>query len=227
MMAVLAGGLAFIFREDAATPWVVLPCALLGAAVPLLVFFFRRGWVRRVYRRQLPDMLFLLARSLRAGRSVLQAFQLIGEQGVPPLSREFARMYRQLDIGIPLEQVVRGAAERLEIVDFNIFTSVVSLHATTGGNLPLLLDRLAVSTRDREQFEGQYRATTAMGRVSAGFIAAMVAVILVYYMFFQPTWAERLVDTSTGYAGLIMLGTSLGLIVLGLGLMYWILRYDT
>jgi Flp pilus assembly protein TadB len=33
--------------------------------------------------------------------------------------------------------------------DFYVFSSVLSLHRTTGGNLPVLLDRLAVATRDR------------------------------------------------------------------------------
>src|SRR5947209_3696923 len=136
--------------------------------------------------------------SCRAARSVDQAFQLIGEQGVRPLSRDFAGMHSQLELRLPLSQVLHSTSRRLGIADFNVFASVVSLHRTTGGNLPLLLDRLAATTRDRNQFDRQYRAATVLGRYSAAFIGLMAAVILFYFFFFQRDLAQRYFETSTG-----------------------------
>ena len=197
-----------------------------GAVVPLLFFFWRQRHYRQTLREQLPDALFLLARSLRAGRTLEQAFQLVGDHGNQPLASEFARMHRQLDLGIPLEQVVRGATTRLGLVDFNVFASVVSLHRTTGGNLPVLLDRLAISSRDRVQFEGQYRATTVMGRYSAGFIGFLACVILVYLFFFQETWAQRFFDTRFGYTGIYLFSTAIGLELAGVALLFLLLRHE-
>ncbi len=75
----------------------------------------------------------------------------------------------------------------------------MSLHRTTGGNLPALLDRLAAATRDRNQFEGQYRAATVLGRYSAGFILFMVGVILVILFFFHRDFAMRFFEVSPWY----------------------------
>jgi tight adherence protein B len=221
----LLGGGVFLWRIDI-EPWLGVPAFFLGAAVPVAFFLWRQGRWRRIQQAQLPDALFLLARSLRAGRSLEQAIQLVGEQGAPPLAREFSRMYRQIDLGIPMDRVVRGTAERLDFVDFNVFASVLGLHRGTGGNLPLLLDRLAITTRDRNQFEGQYRAATVLGRTSALFIAGMVCLILIYFFFFQRDWALRFFDTSEGYVGLALFCTAIGLEVGGLALMYFLLRYD-
>ncbi len=140
-------------------------------------------------------------------------------------------MYRQLDLGISVDQVVRGAADRLQIVDFNAFASVVSLHRSTGGNLPVLLDRLAISTRDRIQFDGLFRSATVLGRYSTALIGAMVALILVYFFFFQNdpvqgSWVGHYFDTSVGYTGVTLFSTAIGFVLLGALLMFWLLRVD-
>src|SRR5262245_31400273 len=85
---VVAATVVYIWRFDV-EPWLAIPAFFIGAAIPLVFFVWRQGHWRRLLANQLPDALYLLARSIRAGRSVDQSFQLIGEQGVPPLSREF------------------------------------------------------------------------------------------------------------------------------------------
>jgi tight adherence protein B len=135
-------------------------------------------------------------------------------------------MSRQLDLGLSLGTVVRNTADRLGLLDFNIFASVVALHRSTGGNLPFLLDRLATAARDRNQFEGQYRAATVLGRTSAAFIVAMVGVILFYLLFFQRQWASQFFDTSQGYLGVALFASAMLLELAGLALLVWLLRHD-
>ena len=112
------------------------------------------------------------------------------------------------------------------LVDFNVFASVLSLHRSTGGNLPIILDRLAAATRDRNQFEGQYRAATVLGRYSAAFIIFMVLVILVFLSFFQRDWFLRFFDVSLGYTGLMLFLSAITLEVLGGLLLYWFMKRD-
>ena len=225
LFGTILAAFVFVWRFEE-EPWLAIPAFFLGAAVPLAFLLWRQHAWRRNLQHQLPDATFLLGRSLRAGRSVEQAFQLVGDQGVPPIAREFSRMYRQLELGLSLGQVLQITADRLGLVDFNIFASVLTLHRTTGGNLPLLLDRLAVTTRDRNQFEGQYRAATVLGRYSSGFIAAMVSLILIYFFFFQREWALRFFDTTYGYTGVALFTTAIGLELIGILLLFWLLRYD-
>lgn len=222
MAGVILAAIVFVWRFDQ-EPWVAVPAFFLGCLVPLVFYIYRQQAWRRTLQNQLPDTFFLLARSMRAGKSIDQAVTLVGEQGVQPLSREFARMSRQLELGLPLSQALQISAKRLDLVDFNVFASVVGLHRTSGGNLPVLLDRLANATRDRNQFEGQYRAATVLGRYSAAFIIACVGLILVYLFFFQREWAVRFFQTNTGIA---LFCTALALEVLGIVLLFWLLRAE-
>jgi tight adherence protein B len=210
------------FEEE---PWLGVPAFFLGALAPLLFFYWRKGVWHRTLQNQLPDALFLLARSMRAGRSIDQAIALVGEHGQKPLSREFVRMQHQLELGLSLSQVVQNAAARLEIVDFSVFASVLSLHRVTGGSLPVLLDRLATTTRDRNNFRRQFRAATVLGRWSAAVILVLVAVILIYLFFFHPErqWVMRFFETSTGLAIFL---SAIALEVLGLATLFWMLNYE-
>ncbi len=219
---VAVGGAALVWRYET-EPWLAFPGFFLGAGAPLLFFLWRQSAWRRSMQNQLPDAFFLLARAMRAGRSLDQSFQLVGEQGVQPLAREFARMYRQMELGLSLGTVLHSTAQRLNLVDFSIFASLVNMHRETGGNLAATLDRLAVSSRDRNQFEGQYRAATVLGRYSAGFLIFLVCVITGYLFLFQHDWALRFFATSTG---IFLFATAIALEILGSLLLYWFLRYD-
>jgi tight adherence protein B len=219
---VVPAAVMFIWRQDQ-EPWVALPAFFLGMAVPLVFFRWRQGAWRRSLRKQLPDALFLLGRSLRAGRSIDQAMQLVAEQGVQPLAGEFARMHRQLELQLPLSEVLTLAAKRLNFIDFSVFASVLTLHRTTGGNLPVILDRLAAATRDHNQFEGQYRTATVLGRYSAGFITVLVGFILFYLVFFGREWAAPFFESNMG---LLLFSVAMTLESLGLLLLFWMLRYE-
>ena len=88
LVGVITAGIIFIWRMEE-EPWLALPAFIVGAAAALGFFVWRNRTWRRALRNQLPDALFLLARALRAGRSLEQAFELVGEQGVAPISKEF------------------------------------------------------------------------------------------------------------------------------------------
>ncbi|HMF14814.1 MAG TPA: type II secretion system F family protein, partial [Gemmataceae bacterium] len=214
LFGVVCGAAAFVWRFEE-EPWVAIPAFFLGCLIPLVFF----GWRQRVWRRQmqaqLPDALYLLARSVRAGRSIDQGIQLVGDAGVQPLAREFSRMHRQLELGLSLSQTLQIAANRIGLIDFNVFASVLSLHRGTGGNLPTILDRLASATRDRNQFEGQYRAATVLGRYSAIFIVSLACFIMFYLFFFQREWAMKFFDTRYSFTGIYLFVTAIALEIIG------------
>lgn len=213
----------FFWRDQYDEGWMAVPAFFVGAGVPLAFLLWRqRAWRRRL-QDQLPDMLFLLARSLRAGMSIDQSIGVLGEHGVAPLSREFARMHRQLELGLALPQVLKAEAGRVHLVDFSVFASVLSLHRATGGNLPVIMDRLAQTTRDHNQLRGYFRTTTALGRFSTAIIFALVSVVIFYLCFFERDLAAHYFDSAAGFT-LFLIG--MGMQVLALLVLMVLLRRD-
>jgi tight adherence protein B len=196
---------------------------LVGMAVPLLVFAYFSRRQRETLQRQLPDVIFSLSRSLRANLSLEQAIAHVGEETPNALGREFRRMAEQMYLGLSVPAALESAARRIQLPDFDLLVALVALHRSAGGNLPLLLDRLAASVRDRNQFRQYFRTVTAQARITAWAIALSVPVLFVLMWYWQPDYLGRFFQSS---AGLTALAVAAILEIIGLAWVYWILRVD-
>lgn len=215
----LAGGL-FLWREDL----VLVALGLIaGQAIPLGIFALLRVRYRRQLQQQLPDALFLLSRSLRAGLSLEQALATVGANGVRPLADEFRRGADQVRMGLPVPAALHGMAERLNIPDFNIFVAAVNLSRTMGGNLSLLLDKVAASVRDRNLYRGYFNASTALSRLTAFTIAAAAPLLFIGYSLWQPELMSNFVNDPSGARAI---GLAAGLEVMGCLWLVYLLRTD-
>jgi tight adherence protein B len=203
--------------------WTLAVGLLVGTAIPLAIFTWLQTRWRRQIQQQLPDAFFLLARSLRAGLSMEQALALLASEGLPPLSHEIRRCVEKVNLGMALPAALQVTARRINLVDFNVFASIIALHRTIGGNLPLLMDRLAMSTRDRNQFAGYFRSATALGRITALAIGLAVPLIFLGYAAFEPEYFARFFQSTSG---LVALAVAFGLEIIGVVWLMYLLRVD-
>src|SRR5262249_6040563 len=137
--------------------------------------------------------------SLRVGTSLEQAIDLVGNEGPKPVATEFSICAGSLELGLPLSVSLQNMAQRINLVDFNAFVSTVALHQKTGGNLPLMLDRLAASARDRSQFRGQFWAATAQGRITSIALALAAPILIVGFLVFKPDFADNFLRDPRGW----------------------------
>jgi tight adherence protein B len=220
LAAVLISGALYLWHEQIAFAFLGI---LLGIGVPLVVIWIMRGRHQAKLQQQLPDSLYLMARSLRAGTSLEQAIQLVGNEGTKPLADEFKRCAGSLELGLNVTDSLPMMAERVNLVDFNVFVSTVAMHQKTGGNLPLMLDRLAASARDRNQFRGQFWAATAQGRITSIALALAAPALVLGYLIFQPEFAQSFLSDPRGW---LFLGVVAVLETIGVIWVWRILKID-
>lgn len=220
LVCVTSAGLVLLWNGD--TAFMAMAILLTVAASTAVLMFMRARW-RRALQAQLPDAFFLLARSLRAGESFEQALETVAEHGGRPLADEFRRGADKIKLGLSVPAALRGMARRLDMPDFDIFVTAVTLHRTVGGNLTQLLDRVAISTRDRNLFRGYVLAATALSRVTGLFIAAAPPVLFFGYLIFQPVFITTFLQST---AGIRALWVAMGLEVVGIVWMYYLMRID-
>lgn len=199
MCGAIVGAVCYFWREQ---PETVLLGFLIGFIIPLGALWFLSGRYRRRVQDLLPDTFYLLSRFLRAGMSLRQALVLVEQQGVKPLSDEFARVNASIQLGLPIAASLERMAKRVQLVDFNSFVSTIALHENVGGKLPHLLDRLAASARDHNQFRRQFFATTAQGRITAIILGLAVPLLLLIYLTSKPAQLDTFFETPRGWATL-------------------------
>jgi tight adherence protein B len=220
MGGVTAGGAVYLWQpmEAAAAAASVVVMALLVG-----LFWLLHGRWQRSVQALLPDTFHLLARSLRAGLTVDQSLSLIGAQGQQPLAGEFNRCSEHLRLGMTVPAALEMTGSRIGLPDFDLLVSLVALHRDTGGNLPLLVDRLANTVRSRNHFRGHAVAVTALSRLTGAVLALAPPFLMGLYWLIYPDYIVRLTQTSQGLAAL---ATALVLEVVGVLWMTWLLRID-
>jgi len=149
-----------------------------GAGAPCAYVWLRRKARRDKFLRQLPDAFDLMARVMRAGHSVPQAFQSVADTFEQPIAGEFASCSEQQNLGLLPEVAYRELAQRTGILEMKIFVMAMLIQRQTGGNLSEVLERLAALVRERVRMRSRIRALTAEGRLQA-----VVLLVLPFVMF--------------------------------------------
>lgn len=197
--ALSAAGVFFLLSDEL----VAGVAGLLGGGAVYLFFSALQGRRRRAIQEQLPDGTFQLSRALRSGLTVPAALRETAGYVPAPLSLLFLRLSAALTLGESTGSACTRVAEEVRLTEFDLFTAVLVTHARRGGNLPALLDRLANSGRDRNQYRGYFRSVTALSRVTAVFLALAAPFGLVLYLIFQPEMLRKFLASSEGQQILI------------------------
>ena len=108
-------------------------------------------------REQLPDVLTIMASSLRAGHSFLQALDTVAREIPAPANVEFQRLVAEIRLGRPAEDALEALADRVGSADFRWAVLAVNIQREVGGNLAEILDNVA-DTPERATMRRQIRA---------------------------------------------------------------------
>jgi tight adherence protein B len=209
----LVAGLFFIVLAGIFGHWVGLLLGILVVGLgPVSLLNLMAARRRRKFASQLPDMLQLLAGSLRAGYSLLQGVDAVAQEVDDPMGQELRRVLAEARLGRPLEEALDDAAERMGSADFSWAVMAVGIQREVGGNLAELLDTVAETMIQRVRLRREVRALTAEGRVSAIILGIMpIALGLMMYVVNQE-YIAKLFNTGVGQA---MLGASSLLAIAG------------
>ena len=159
-----AGWLALLYFR----PHVSL---LIAVAVGLLVTRTLFGWECRRYadrlRRQMPDMIELLASSVRAGLPVAEAFRGVARELPAPTREEFGRVVREMALGNNAETALMALHQRSGVAEYAIFAVTLGVQARSGGRLAETVQLLAETVRQRIALAARASALAGEAKVSA------------------------------------------------------------
>ncbi len=204
-------------------PALAVLLAVVGGAAPL-------GWVShrarvrlRSIRSQLPEVLALLASSLRAGHSFIQALDSVAREMEGAPAEEFSRVVTEIRLGRQVDEALNELADRIGSEDFRWAVMAVNIQREVGGNLAEVLDNVADTLREREDIRRQVDVLSAEGRLSLWVLAALPFLFGLYLAFASPQSLGLLFGTGIG---LVMVAGGAVLLVAGIVWMRRIVRID-
>lgn len=186
--------------------------AVAGVLIPLLVLTRATDRRARRFEEQLPDVLQLLAGSLRAGYGFLQAIDTVAQEATDPAASEFARALNEARLGGSIDDALEAMANRLDSEDFHWVVIAVTIQRQVGGNLAEVLETVAETIRERERLRRHVKGLSAEGRLSAWILILLPFAVAGYIMVVNPRYMESLFGTTGGLIAILIM-----LILMGIG----------
>ncbi len=190
------------FIPSLQSPITLVVGLLLGFFAPRLWLSRRKSGRLNAFNKQLPDTITLVANALRAGSSFLQAIELVVRESRPPVSTEFGRVIREVNLGLPFDQALENMVRRVKSDDFELMATAIAIQHQVGGNLAEILDSIAFTIRERVRIKGEIRTLTAQQRMS-GYVVGFLPFALAGFIFVAaPTFFNPMFDPSVSFIGL-------------------------
>lgn len=211
--AISALAAAFILSEN--FPAAVLASAV-AALVPGLYVKNRKRSIIHKIDQQLPDTIALLSNTLKAGYSFLQAVDAAAKELPAPISLEFQRILKEVNLGVNMEKALEELGKRVQSKDLELIIMAVLIQRQIGGNLSEILDNISETIRSRIKIKGEIRILTAQGRISGLIISLMPAALGIFLYIINPSYISLLFTEPLGmgmlFGALCMQGIGIFLI---------------
>ena len=183
-------------------PIVLLVGALIGFMLPRFWLGRRKSGRITSFNKQLPDTITLIANALRAGSSFLQAIELVVRESRPPISTEFGRVIREVNLGLSFDVALENMVRRVRSDDLELMATAIAIQHTVGGNLAEILDSIAFTIRERVRIQGEIRTLTAQQRLS-GYGVGFLPIGLAGFLFIAaPQFMKPMFDDRVSLLGL-------------------------
>jgi tight adherence protein B len=160
--------------------WAVSILVGIGCSfLPLLLVLFKRKRRFNKFEQLLPEALDLMTRAVKAGHTFNTGMEMIADEMVDPIAKEFRVTFDEQNFGLPLKQALFNLVERVPLLDLKFFVTAVLMQKETGGNLAEILTNLSHLIRERFKIMGEVRTLSAQGRLTGYILTAVPTAMLV------------------------------------------------
>jgi len=150
---------------------------MTGFSIPLFILKMKIDKRRKAFNDQLGDTIILIANALRTGYSFMQAIEMVSREMAKPIGEEFARVLKEINLGVTTEEALNNMAKRVKSDDLDLVITAVLIQRQVGGNLAVVLDSIANTIRERIKIKGHIKTLTAQGKIS-GIIIGMLPIAM-------------------------------------------------
>jgi tight adherence protein B len=161
---------------------VALVCGGVGLLIPLAIIKRMEAVRRQRFANQLVDGLLILSSSLKAGLSLIQAFEELVQEMPAPISQEFGLVVRQMQVGVPLEDAMLLLKRRLHMDELDMVVTAMLVARETGGDLTVTFGRIVATIQERNKLTTRVNALCTQGKLQ-GLIMSLLPIFFGLFVY--------------------------------------------
>jgi len=176
----------------------ILLGTIIGFKLPKMVLNTLKIARGKKIDAQLMDAIILMSNSLKSGLDVIQGFEMVSKDLLPPISDEFALVIKNYQLGMPFEKSLGVMEERVSSKMLSYMIRAIVLQRQIGGNLTKVFERIVIDIREESKLEEKTKALTAQQRIQSIVVAIMPWVMVSVMFLFQTDVMIRFYSTPIG-----------------------------
>jgi tight adherence protein B len=200
---------------------------LVGVPVGVMLprFWLKSQWKKRIKAldEQIEEAMVYMANSFKANPSLPEAIQDVVNSMGPPISQEFNVVMREYKLGTPLDHCLINMQRRVGSRNMALAVSALLVGRTVGGNIPKILEDIAITIRESYRLERVIDQQTAQGKLQAWVIGLAPAGICIVFYLMDPTLIRPLFQSIFGY---LIIFIALVLNVSGVAIMLKVIKIE-
>lgn len=201
----------------------VFAAMIFGVWLPLKWMQFGINKQNKAFLRLFPDAIDLIVRGLRSGLPVSESLVLVSTEVPDPLGAIFRNISNTMKLGVTMEKALQETARKLDMTEFNFFTTSIILQRETGGNLSEILNNLSEVLRTRYMMRMKIKALSSEARASAYIIGALPFVVLLAVSATSPGYMAPLWNDPRGNMAAAI---AAGMMIFGGWTMYRMTKFE-
>jgi tight adherence protein B len=175
---------------------MLIACAV--GVLPYLYILRCRARRFRKFEENFPDAMDSLARALRAGHPFAAGMEIVAEEAEQPVAAEMRQAAADGNFGTSWDHALANLAERVPLLEVNMFVSAVQMQTRTGGKLNEVLGGLAENMREAIALKGEVRALAAHGKLTGAVLTVLPIAIAIIMTFVNPSFMAILFNHPYG-----------------------------
>ena len=175
----------------------------VGYGLPETVLQSMKAKRGRQIDAQLMDSLVLMSNCLRSGLDIVQGFEMVSKDSLPPISDEFGLVIKNYQLGMTFEKALGVMEERVTSKMLSYMIRSIVLQRQIGGNLTKVFERIVSDIREESKLEEKTKAMTAQNTIQSYVIGIMPWAMTGVMFLFQSDTMIKFYASPVGLAVLI------------------------
>ena len=200
MFSVMAGMLGLLAASVLTISVLVIAVSgLITAMIPFVHVWWKRRQRFNAFLEHLPDALDLMSRGLSAGHAFSESLHMVASEMPEPIATEFRKTYEEQNLGLSLKLALENMTDRMPLLDLKMCVTAVLIQRETGGNLAEILEKVAVTIRERFRIMGDLKTLTTSSRMSAWLLCGLPIFVTFIITAMNPEYMSVLWKDQRGH----------------------------
>ena len=194
-----------LFRYKIIEPVETLIPFILGFYTLDIVYILKYSMYKKEVEKDLIDAITIMNNAFKAGRSIIQAVDMVSNELEGPISKEFKKISMEIGLGLDIEVAFKRFADRINLEEAIYLTSSLSILNKTGGNIIKVFDSIEKTLFSKRKLREELKSLTSSSKMITYVLIFIPIVFSVFLNIINPGFFTPLFTTELGIILLIIM----------------------